>query len=122
MTTKREDERMSQAKTKPQKSASPVEPVVPDVLTLGEAAAYLRVTEDQVLRLVRYQDLPARLLDTEWRFLKLAIQDWLRTTPPRGSREAVLSVAGAWKDDPLFEEELKEFHKQRGRPITEDGE
>ena len=113
---------MSQTKTKPQKSASPVEPAVPEVLTLGEAAAYLRVTEDQVLRLVRYQDLPARLLDTEWRFLKMALQDWLRATPPRGSREAVLSVAGAWKDDPFLEEELKEIYKRRGRPMTEDGE
>ena len=78
---------MSQTKTKPQKSAPPVEPAVPEVLTLGEAAAYLRVTEDQVLRLVRYQDLPARLLDTEWRFLKMALQDWLRATPPRGAKK-----------------------------------
>ena len=113
---------MSQMKTKPQKPAAAVEPAVPDVLTLSEAAAYLRVTEDQVLRLVRYQDLPARLLDTEWRFLKLAIQDWLRGKPPRGSREAVLSVAGAWKDDPFLEEELKEIYKRRGQPTTEDGE
>jgi len=113
---------MSQTKTKPHKSVAPMESVAPEVMTLAEAAAYLRVTEDEILRLVRYQDLPARLLDTEWRFLKLAIQDWLRATPPRGSREAVLSTAGSWKDDPFLETELKEIYKRRGRPMTEDGE
>ena len=57
-----------------------------------------------------------------WRFLKSALQDWLRTPPERGSREAVLSVAGAWKDDPYLEQELKEIYQRRGRPMTEDGE
>jgi excisionase family DNA binding protein len=91
-------------------------------LTLPEAAAYLRVSEAEVVRLVQQQDLPGRLLGTEWRFLKTAIQDWLQTPAPRGSKEAVLSVAGAWKDDPYLEEELKEIYRQRGRPMTEGGE
>jgi excisionase family DNA binding protein len=92
-----------------------------DVLTLAEAAAYLRVPEAEVILLVQQQDLPGRLIGAEWRFLKSALQDWLRTPPPRGSKEAVLSVAGAWKDDPYLEEELNEIYKRRGRPMTEDG-
>jgi excisionase family DNA binding protein len=91
-----------------------------DVLTLAEAARYLRVPEAEVIRLVQQQDLPGRLLGADWRFLKSALQDWLRTPPARGSREAVLSVAGAWKNDPYLEEELKEIYERRGRPMTED--
>jgi excisionase family DNA binding protein len=92
------------------------------VLTLAEAAAYLRVPEDEVVRLVRQQELPGRLLGTEWRFLKCALQDWLRAPPPKGSKEAILALAGAWKDDPYLDEEVKEIYKRRGRPMTEDGE
>ena len=93
-----------------------------EVLTLAEAAAYLRLSETDVLRLVDQQGLSARQLGAEWRFLKAAIQDWLRTgPPPRGSKEAQLAVAGAWKDDPLLEEELREIYRQRGRPMTEEG-
>jgi len=88
---------------------------------LAEAAAYLRVSEEEVVRLVRQQELPGRLLGTEWRFLKAALQDWLRTPPRRGTWEAVLSVAGSMKDDPYLEHELKEIYKRRGRPMTENG-
>jgi excisionase family DNA binding protein len=90
------------------------------VLTLHEAAAYLRLPEADVLRLVDEQALPARRLGNEWRFLKAAVQQWLSTPPPQGSKEAQLAVAGAWKDDPYVEEELKEIYRQRGRPMTED--
>jgi excisionase family DNA binding protein len=92
------------------------------VLNLSEAAAYLRLTESNVLRLVDEQGLPARQLGNEWRFLKAAIQDWLRTgPPPRPSKEAQLAVAGAWKDDPYVEEELQEIYQRRGRPMTGQG-
>jgi excisionase family DNA binding protein len=92
-----------------------------EVLTLAEAAAYLRFTEADVLRLIHEQALPARRLANEWRFLKAAIQQWLSTPPPPGSKEAILSVAGAWKDDPDLEDMLEEIYRRRGRPITEDG-
>jgi excisionase family DNA binding protein len=95
-------------------------PVQAEVLTLAEAAGYLRLPEEDVLRLVHEQALPARRLANEWRFLKAAIQQWLSTPPPKGSKEAQLAVAGAWKDDPYLQEELKEIYRQRGRPMTED--
>jgi excisionase family DNA binding protein len=91
------------------------------VLTLAEAAAYLRLPEADVLRLVEEQGLPARQLGAEWRFLKAAIQEWLRSgPPPKPSKEAQLAVAGSWKDDPYVDEELKETYGRRGRPMTED--
>src|SRR5947209_20444441 len=91
-----------------------------EVLTLAEAAAYLRFPEADGLRLVDEQGLPARRLAKEWRFLKAAIQQWLSTPPPRYSKEDQLAVIGSWKDDPYLEEELKEIFRQRGRPMTED--
>jgi hypothetical protein len=92
-----------------------------DVLTLAEVAAYLRVPEADVLGMIS-QDFPGRLVGNEWRFLKSAVRDWLAKSPPKPSKEAILSVAGVWKDDPDLEEMLKEIYKQRGRPMTEDGE
>jgi excisionase family DNA binding protein len=93
------------------------------VFTLSEAAAYLRFSEADVLRLVHDQGLPARRLANEWRFFKSAIQDWLRTgPPPQGSKEVWLSLAGVWKDDPYVEDELKEILKRRGRRMAEDEE
>ena len=66
--------------------------------------------------------MPGRSVDGEWRFLKSALQDWLRTPPKPSSREALLSIAGAWKENPFLDEMLKEVYRQRGRPMTEDGE
>ncbi len=54
-------------------------PVTGEVLTLAEAAAYLRLPEEEVVRLAQMQDLPGRLAGAEWRFLKTAIKHWLST-------------------------------------------
>lgn len=115
--------------TKPAKSAAPAQPpaavngISGEVFTLSEAAAYLRLAEDDVLRLIHDQGLPARQLGKEWRVLKCAIQDWLHSgPPPRPSREAQLAIIGAAKDDPYADEMLKEIYRKRGRPMTEDGE
>jgi excisionase family DNA binding protein len=112
---------MSQARTKSGKrkgaskpSANGTAAPTAEVLTFSEAAAYLRVSESELHQLISDQALPGRRFGNEWRFLKSAIQDWLKTPPKRGSREAILSVAGAWKDDPYVEEELKEIYRKRG--------
>jgi excisionase family DNA binding protein len=49
-----------------------------DVLTLAEAAAFLRAPEAELLRLVETHDIPAQQIGGEWRFLKSALTDWLR--------------------------------------------
>ncbi len=89
-----------------------------EVLTLSEAAAYLRVPEPEVIQMVKQQNLPGRLIGEQWRFLKSALQDWLRIPAPRPSKEAVLSRIGNWQNDPYLEQELEEIHKRRGRPLT----
>ena len=53
-----------------------LEAPVGDVLTLAEAAAYLRLPESEVARLVHTQGLPGGAVGEEWRFLKTALQDW----------------------------------------------
>ncbi len=92
-----------------------------EVLTLREAAAYLRITEADVLRMIHDQGLPGRQVGMEWRFLKNAVQDWLRTgTPPRlSSKEALLALAGKFRDDPDLVEVVEEAYRRRGRPRTE---
>src|SRR5215471_18352358 len=83
-----------------------------NILTLGEAAAYLRLPENEVLRMVHEQGLHGRQVGTEWRFLMSAIDDWLRTGPqPLSNKEAWLALAGAWKDDPTVDDLLEEIHK-----------
>jgi excisionase family DNA binding protein len=91
-----------------------------EVCTLPEVAAYLRLPETDVLRLVDEQGLPARRLGNQWRFLKLAVQRWLSTPPPKASHEGIWAAAGSLKDDPYLDEMLKEIYRRRGRPMTED--
>ena len=91
-----------------------------EVLNLADAAAYLRVTESQLLQLVYDQALPGRRFGTEWRFLKAAIQDWLRTPPKPGSREAVLSTIGAWKDEPEMVAETMAIYNKRCEDLVGD--
>jgi excisionase family DNA binding protein len=87
-----------------------------EVLTLREAAGYLRLPETEVLRLVQDQGLPARQAGEGWRFLKAAVQDWLRTGPAsRSNKEAWMALAGAWKDDPSLDELRREIARQRER-------
>lgn len=90
-----------------------------DVLTLTEASEYLRVSEEEVVRLATRQGLPGRRTGRDWRFLKAALQDWLKQ-PERSADNAVfLEFAGKFQDDPFLEEIVAEAYRQRGRPMTE---
>ncbi len=121
--------RTTKKKPQPQSATEPPAPPelsasngVDDVLTLAEAAAYLRVNEADLLGRVGARDIPGRQIGNEWRFLKSALQDWLRTPVRPSSKEAILSAIGSWKDDPYLDEMLREIYRQRGRPMTEDEE
>lgn len=89
------------------------------VLTLSEAAAYLRVAESQVRRLAEMRVLPGRQIGGEWRFLKAGLQDWLRAPDPGSGKEAFLALAGVWRDDPDIELIVQEAHRRRGRISVE---
>jgi excisionase family DNA binding protein len=91
-----------------------------EVLTLSEAAAYLRVAEEEVLRLATAQELPGRRIGGDWRFLKGGLQDWLRAASRRSGKDAVLALAGAWHDDPDVEQMVRQAHRRRGRPVADE--
>ncbi len=119
---------MPRTTAKPKKKATggakplngqPPEPPAGDVLTLKEAAAFLRLAESQVKSLINSQGLPGRAVGDDWRFLKSALQDWLRTPAVRGSKEAMLSVIGSSWDDPMEIEYRKELSRIRGRDLFE---
>jgi excisionase family DNA binding protein len=93
-----------------------------EVFDLREAAAFLKLSDDEVVRLVKEQGLPARQVGDGWRFLKAAICDWLRAgaagQPSR--KEMQLAIVGSMKGDPYSDGMLKEIYRKRGRPMTED--
>lgn len=91
--------------------------IVPEVLTLPEAAAYLRVSEGEIVELMRRQGLPGRKVGDQWRFLKGAIQDWLRTPE---KENFWWKQFGALKDDPYLQEIVEQIYRDRGRPSTEE--
>ncbi len=110
-----------------------------EVLTLAEAAAYLRVPEEAVSELVASHSIPARSIGGEPRFLKRALEDWLMVDHPMwedvihllakhiislfpkpeqapaspGSKEAVLRQFGLFKQDADLEEQLAGIRARR---------
>jgi hypothetical protein len=94
-----------------------------EVLTLPEAAAYLRLPEDEVVKSVQSQGLPGRCIAGEWRFLKSAIQHWLSSVSPTWEmrRAEILDLAGKYRDDPDLESIVEDAYRRRGRPITRRG-
>jgi excisionase family DNA binding protein len=94
--------------------------VVGDVLTLSEIAAFLRITEADVQRLVREQRLPGRRIGEDWRFLKSAVEHWLAAPATPDAAEFWRTHFGALRDDPHLEEIVREAYRRRGRPA--DGE
>jgi excisionase family DNA binding protein len=86
------------------------------VLTLPEIAAYLRLPEAQVGELVRTYGLPGRQIGDEWRFLRSAVNDWLKGSV---KSDFWTTQAGAFKDDPDLDEIVQEAYRRRGRPMTD---
>ena len=90
---------------------------LPDILTLEETAVYLRLPEEIVLDRALKGDLPGRKIKDDWRFLKAAIDDWLRATD---SRSILLSQAGVFADDETLLLLRDNVYKARGRSEVED--
>lgn len=95
-----------------------------EILTLAEAAAYLRVDEQTLAELAAKRRLPSQKIGEEWRFLKKALDDWLRY-PSDCPRDFLFSWAFA---SPLveewilmLEERLLEQLKAAGLPVYKRG-
>lgn len=85
----------------------------PDVLTLDEAAAYLRLPKATVSRQAAQGHIPGRKIEDTWRFLKAAIDDWLRSLD---GRALLLQQSGALADDVSLQALRDEIYSTRGRP------
>jgi len=87
-----------------------------DVLTLEELATYLRLPVEIIERQTVEGQIPGKEIAGQWRFLKTAIDDWLRST---NGRSALLKYAGAFADDENLDALRTEIYKRRGRPEIE---
>jgi hypothetical protein len=91
--------------------------IMPDILTLQETSDYLRLPVETVLNEVLTGNIPGRKIAGNWRFLKIAIDDWLRA---KNSRFVLLSQAGAFADDNSLEAIKDDIYRARGRSEIDD--
>ena len=88
----------------------------PEVLTLEEVAAYLRLPKDTVARQAARGSIPGRQIEDTWRFLKAAIDEWLRS---HDSRTLLLQQAGTLADDESLPALREAIYAARKRPEAE---
>jgi hypothetical protein len=84
----------------------------PDILTLEETSEYLRLPVETVLSQALKGNIPGRKVEDNWRFLKVAIDDWLRS---KNSRSVLLNQAGAFSDDDSLVQLRDNIYQARGR-------
>ena len=89
------------------------------MLTLDEVAAYLRLSKETIARQAAQGHIPGRQIEDTWRFLKAAIDDWLRT---HDSRTLLLQQAGALAADESLPALRKAIYAARKRPEVEVGQ
>jgi excisionase family DNA binding protein len=58
-------------------AAAPTSSPIPDIMTLSEAAAYMRVGEADVLSVIQSGELKAKKIGTSYRISKEAVDEWL---------------------------------------------
>jgi excisionase family DNA binding protein len=61
----------------PAAAAAAAAPAVPDIMTLSEAAAYMRVGEEDVLAVIKSGELKAKKIGANYRISKQAIDDFM---------------------------------------------
>jgi len=92
----------------------------PEVMTAEELARFLRVPETTVRQYAFRFLIPGRQIGQEWRFWRVAIQEWLRG---RSGKETLLGQAGAFEDDLADQAALRAaIYRDRGRSEAEEGE
>ena len=89
---------------------------LPNILTLDEAAEYLRLPKELLERQAIQGHIPGRRIEDTWRFLRAAIDDWLRS---QDSRTILLQQAGALADDATLASLQMAIYAERGRPETD---
>jgi hypothetical protein len=89
----------------------------PDVLTLEETSAYLRLSIETVINQALKGNIPGRKIESDWRFLKIAIDEWLCS---KNSSSILLSQAGVFADDDSLSQLRESIYTARERPEIDD--
>jgi Helix-turn-helix domain len=84
--------------------------VLPNILTLEETAAYLRLSPATVVQRAVQGDIPGQHIDKTWHFLKTEIDYWQQT---HDKRAILLKQAGALADDDTLEKLQSEIDHAR---------
>lgn len=50
----------------------------PEILLVEEVAEYLRVNKQTIYNLLRHGELPAKKIGGQWRFHKLAVEEYVK--------------------------------------------
>jgi Helix-turn-helix domain len=90
---------------------------IPDVLTLEEVSTYLRLSIEIVDNLASKGSIPGRKIENDWRFLKLAIDDWLCA---KNSSSVLLSQSGVFADDDSLAQLRSSIYQARERSEIDD--
>jgi len=101
---------MPQAAAKKPK-AKPKNRPLPEVLTLVEAAGFLRLPVKTVEKLATEAALPGRKIGKDWRFLRAALDRWLEPAKQDGSPLA--DQLGAFADDPTYDQFVEQIQAYR---------
>lgn len=88
-----------------------------DVLTLEEAAGYLRLPQDTMEREVSQGNIPGRRIDRTWRFHRSALDEWLHG---QDGRTVLLNQAGVLADDEYLSQLRADIYAARGRSESSD--
>jgi len=91
----------------------------PSVMTLEEAARYLRLPKIKIAQLAAEGIIPARRIGDAWRFLKSAVDDWLQ--PHKNSWEMMREQIGVFAHDETLPALRKTIYQARGRPEVDNG-
>jgi excisionase family DNA binding protein len=61
---------------------------IPDVLTIDEAAQYLRISKSSLYKLAQERKIPCQKVGRHWRFSRIALGAWLGESPPKSQPDS----------------------------------
>lgn len=86
---------------------------MPELLTVAEAAAFLKLHSDTVKRKARQGELPAAKIGRQWRFDMDELREWLRNGGTAYERTVDAGLAQATA------EAISDPGNQQGRPLRD---
>ena len=60
----------------------------PDVLTIDEAARYLRISKSSLYKLAQERKIPCQKVGRHWRFSRIALGTWLGESHPKSQTDS----------------------------------